>query len=137
MKKIFGIYRKYMFRPMLYKTVTKFVVCIAIVLLWDRYLNTGGFPVAEYGCFCVGGIVALLAWFEYLRLDGMVVHHLNEDIRPKKKERHRSKDIADFVDEKIVSYSELEPEERALCRLLSDLLCGGLLLIPGFISLFF
>ena len=67
----------------------------------------------------------------------MLVHHMNEDIRKKNKERHRSKYIADFVDEKIVSYSELEPEERALCRLLSDLLCGGLLLIPGFVSLLF
>ena len=137
MKKIFGIYRKFMFRPTLYKTVTKLAACAVIILLWDRYLNIWEVSIWEYGCFCVGGIVALLAWFEYLRLDGMIVHHLIEDIRPKKKERHRSKDIADFVDEKIVSYSELEPEERALCRLLSDLLCGGLLLIPGFISLFF
>ncbi len=136
MKKIFGIYKKYMFRPTLYKTVTKLAVCAVIVLLWDRYLNPLGFSVLEYGCFCVGGIIALLAWFEYLRLDGMVVHHLNEDIRKKKKERHRSKDIVDFVGEKIISYDELEPEERALCRMLSDLLCGGILLIPGFVGLF-
>ena len=125
-----------MFRPTLYKTVTKLAVCAVIVLLWDRYLNPLGFSVLEYGCFCVGGIIALLAWFEYLRLDGMVVHHLNEDIRKKKKERHRSKDIVDFVGEKIISYDELEPEERALCRMLSDLLCGGILLIPGFVGLF-
>lgn len=135
MKKIFGIYRKYMFRPTLYKTVTKLLVSIVLVLLWDRYLNTAGFPVAQYGCFCVGGIVVLLAWFEYLRLDGMMVHHLNDDIRKRKKERHRSKDIADFVNEKVISYSELEPEERSLCRLLSDLFCGVLLLIPGILDL--
>lgn len=136
MKKFTGIYKKFMFRPTMYKTVTKLVICIVLVLLWDRYLNTGGFPVAQYGCFCIGGIVVLLAWFEYLRLDGMIVHHLNDDIRKKKKERHRSKDIADFVDEKIISYSELEPEERCMCRLLSDLFCGGLLLIPGILDLF-
>ena len=136
MKKIFGIYKKYMFRPTLYKTVTKLAVCAVIVLLWDRYLNPLGFSVLEYGCFCVGGIIPLLAWFEYLRLGGMVVHHLYDDIRKKKKGRHRSKDIVDFVGEKIISYDELEPEERALCRMLSDLLCGGILLIPGFVGLF-
>lgn len=136
MKKFTGIYKKFMFRPTLYKTVTKLLICVTLVLLWDRFLNSAGFPVAQYGCFCVGGIVVLLAWFEYLRLDGMVVHHLDENIRKKPKERHRSKDIADFVDEKIISYSELEPEERCMCRLLSDLVCGGLLLIPGIVDLF-
>ena len=49
MKEIFGIYKKYMFRPILYKTVTKLVIGIVLVLLWDRYINTFGLPVGEYG----------------------------------------------------------------------------------------
>ena len=137
MKEIFGIYKKYMFRPILYKTVTKLVIGIVLVLLWDRYINTFGLPAAEYGCFCIGGIIFPMAWFEYLRLDGMVLSHLNDKKQKKKKKRHSSSDMADFVDEQVVSYSELEPEERALCRLLSDLLCGGILLIPGFLGLLF
>lgn len=137
MKEIFGIYKKYMFRPILYKTVTKLVIAIVLVLLWDRYINTFGLPAAEYGCFCIGGIIFLMAWFEYLRLDGMGISHLNDKKQKKKKKRHSSSDMADFVDEQVVSYSELEPEERALCRLLSDLLCGGILLIPGFLGLLF
>ena len=65
MKEIFGIYKKYMFRPILYKTVTKLVIGIVLVLLWDRYINTFGLPVGEYGCFCIGGIIFLMAWFEF------------------------------------------------------------------------
>ena len=113
------------------------MIAIVLVLLWDRYINTFGLPAAEYGCFCIGGIIFLMAWFEYLRLDGMVLSHLNDKKQKKKKKRHSSSDMADFVDEQVVSYSELEPEERALCRLLSDLLCGGILLIPGFLGLLF
>lgn len=65
--------------------------------------------VGEYGCFCIGGIIFLMAWFEYLRLDGMVINHLNDKKQKKKKKRHSSSDMADFVDEQVVSYSELEP----------------------------
>lgn len=135
MKKFTDIYKKYMLRPILSKTVTRLAVCLVLVLLWDRFLNTAGFSAAEYGCFCIGGIVALLAWFEYLRLDGMVVKPLSTGGK-KKKTKHRSSDIADYVEEDVVSYGDLEPEERCLCRLLSDLLCGGILLIPGIIGLF-
>lgn len=135
MKKFTGIYKKYMLRPILYKTVLKLAVCAVLVLLWDRFLNTAGFSVTRYGCFCVGGITALLAWFEYLRLDGMVVKPLSTGGK-KKKAKRRTGDLSDYTEEEVISYGDLEPEERALCRLLSDLLCGGILLIPGIVGLF-
>ena len=95
MKEIFGIYKKYMFRPILYKTVTKLVIAIVLVLLWDRYINTFGLPAAEYGCFCIGGIIFLMAWFEYLRLDGMVLSHLN-DKKQKKKKRYKCQLVSPY-----------------------------------------
>lgn len=53
----------------------------------------------------------------------------------KKKKQHFTKDIVDFADEKIISFSELSDEERVVCRFLGDLLCAALFLIPAGIAL--
>ena len=121
MKKIRSIYRKYMFRPTLYMTGRNLVIGIVLVLLWDRFLNPSNLSPLGHAGFCVGAVAGMLAWFEYLHLDGFAVHHLNENIRKKPKERHRSKDIVDFVDEKIISYDELEKDELILEVLGRDL----------------
>ena len=77
-----------------------------------------------------------LAWFQYLRLDGPRFHHLLEEKKEKKKKKqHFTKDIVDFADEKIISFSELSDEERVVCRFLGDLLCAALFLIPAGIAL--
>ncbi len=63
----------------------------------------------------------------------MSVHHLLEE-RPKKKKPVRgSSDMVDFVDEHIVSYSELSDEERTACNLASSLLAGVLFLLPAIV----
>lgn len=132
MKKILAVYQKYMIRPIVYKTVTKAVFSLTAVLLWDRYLNSRGRMVAFRDAGLVAGAFLLgLAWFSYLRLDGMSIHHLLEE-RPKKKKPVRgTSDMVDFVDEHIVSYSELSDEERTACNLASSLCSGLLFLIPA------
>ena len=62
--------------------------------------------------------------------------HLGEEFKDlgKKKKFHSTKSIVDFADERIVSFEELEPEERTYCSMLSNLLLGGALLIIGLIA---
>ena len=55
----------------------------------------------------------------------------------KKKKPKKQRDIVDFVDEKIVSFDELEPEEQTVCKLCSDLLGGLALIIPALIAMLF
>ena len=52
----------------------------------------------------------------------------------KKKKLHATKSIVDFADERIVSFEELEPEERIYCSMLSNLLLGAALLIISLIA---
>ena len=61
-----------------------------------------------------------------LRLDGVTIHHLAEEFKDmgKKKKRHATKSIVDYADERIVSFEELEPEERTYCSMLSNLVLG-------------
>lgn len=125
MKQILEIYKKkYMVRPIFYKCVTKASVILALGLLWDRFLNQSRLlSMPEHAFFILGCITMLLSWFNYLKLDGMRLQYRNEKPQNKRK-RHRTKDVADFVDEKVISFDELEEDEQAACRLASNLFTG-------------
>ena len=64
----------------------------------------------------LGVVLLMWAWVNYLRLDGVTIHHLGEEFKDlgKKKKFHSTKSIVDFADERIVSFEELEPEVRII-----------------------
>ena len=128
MKKLVSMYQKYMFRPILYKSVTRVSVVAVLMLLWDRYVSDGTFTMWQAPALLLGVVLLAWAWVNYLRLD--------EEFKDmgKKKKFHSTKSIVDFADERIVSFEELEPEERTYCSMLSNLLLGGALLIIGLIA---
>ena len=126
MKKLVSMYQKYMFRPILYKSVTRVSVVAVLMLLWDRYVSDGTFTMWQAPALLLGVVLLAWAWVNYLRLDGVTIHHLGEEFKDmgKKKKFHSTKSIVDFADERIVSFEELEPEERTYCSMLSNLVLG-------------
>lgn len=135
-KKIRRIFKRYMIRPMVYQSVTKLSVALVLCLLWDRFLNRGHFySIVESAFFVAGCCFILLAWIQYLRLDGVRIHHLMEEKQEHKKRPHVTKDIVDFVDEKIISFGELADEEQIVCRFLGDLLCAAICIVPSLVAL--
>ena len=136
MNKILAIYKAYMVRPILYQCVTRCAVALAAVLVWDRFVPSSLLAVRD-GCLAAAVILLMMAWFVYLKLDGMMVHHLLEDRRKKKKKSKRrvGGDIADYVDEHIVSFDELEEGEQTACRLAADLLAAALFLAASLIAM--
>ena len=95
----------------------------------------------KFGCnpqmaMLLGAILLAWAWVDYLRLDGVTIHHLAEEFKDmgKKKKRHATKSIVDYADERIVSFEELEPEERVFCSLLSNLVLGVPLVVISLIA---
>ena len=78
MKKLFPRYKKYMFHPILYKCVTRVSVVAVLMLLWDRYVSDGTFTMWQAPALLLGVILLAWAWVDYLRLDGMTIHHLAE-----------------------------------------------------------
>ena len=110
MKKLTSMYKRYMFHPILYKTVTRTSIVAVLMLLWQRYVSDGTFTIWEAPGFLCGVVLLIWAWVDYLRLDGVTIHHLLEEFN--------------YADEKIVSFEELEPEERTYCSLLSNLVLG-------------
>ena len=135
-KKIRTIFQKYMIRPMIYQSITKIAVALVLCLLWDRFLNQEHYQsIVESAFFVAGCIFVLLAWIQYLRMDGVRFHHLMEERQERKKRAHVTKDIVDFVDEKIISFGELADEEQIVCRFLGDLICATIFFVPSFIAL--
>ena len=117
-------------RPILYRTVTKASVILVLALLWERFINHNGrFPVFQHSFAILGLVCICLAWFSYLSFDGMRIHYLNEKKDRKARKKHKTRDIADFVDEKIISFDELEKEEQIVCSLFSTLFAGLLFVL--------
>ena len=126
-KKITGLYKSYMIRPIIYKSVTKISIALAAVMLWNRWINKEALMTLGDGFFAVGLMVMLLAWFSYLKLDGIRVPLQPE--KKEKKKRHRMYDIIDFADEEVISFDELETNEQDACKLASSLITGVLFLV--------
>lgn len=136
MKKLRSMIKSYMIRPMMYQSVTKFVTALVICLLWDRTLNQNiGYTLAESAFFTAGIIFCMLAWFQYLKLDGVGAPILKQE-KKRKTKNHITKDIVDFADEKIISFDELSDEEQIVCRLTGNLLCGGIYLLLSLTAYF-
>ncbi len=137
MKKILSLYQSYMIRPTIYMCVSRCAVALMVLLFWDRFVNNGTFSLIRDGCLVMGLIMMLLSWFAYLSLQGMSRPKLRIPFVDPEKRRRRylgRADIVDFADEHIVSFDELEPEEKSACILAADFIGGLLFFIPGVIA---
>lgn len=133
-KKMKNIFKSYMVRPMIYKIATKSSIILVLALLWDRFVNTAGrMSMRKDVFFIIGLIWMLFAWFQYLKLDEYNIQYVFRDKRERKEKKHIQKDIADFVDEKIISFDELEEDEKVLVNLLSNLITGLIYVLISFI----
>lgn len=126
MKKLWKLFRtRPLLRPTVYLSVFEAVIVLLLSLLWERFMDQGqrgvGFAMGVFGL-----VLLLLSWFHYLRLDGVTpIEMLKKNREPKeKKSRTWSFDMADFLDEPISVYRELEPEERICCQLVSSAAVG-------------
>ena len=134
-KKIRDTFKDYMIRPMIYQCGTKISIAVVLCLLWNRFINIWKYyTMLESAFFVVALFFFLFAWFQYLRLDGIRPGHLFGRAK-KKKKKHVTKSIVDFADEKIISFSELEDDEKIVVRLIGDLICGLLFLVISVVAI--
>ena len=89
MKKLVSMYQKYMFRPILYKSVTRVSVVAVLMLLWDRYVSDGTFTMWQAPALLLGVVLLAWAWVNYLRLDGVTIHHLGEEFKDMGKKKKK------------------------------------------------
>ncbi|MCI8543166.1 MAG: hypothetical protein HFH95_07625 [Lachnospiraceae bacterium] len=134
MKKIWRLYKPYMIRPVLYKGVTRCAVALAVILLWDRFVESP-LSAARDGSAAAAVVLFLMGWISYLKLDGVRISRLPGKEKDRKSRQGSRGDIVDFVDEHVVSFDELEPEEQTACILAANLLSGLLFLGAALIAM--
>ena len=134
LKKLRETLRREIIRPFIYATFTRFVLALTIALAGDFFLGpVVGHDLRETLFLLLSAIFALMAVIAWLRLDGMKLPKLMMlRIHPHKKPSRMYGDIADYLDEQpVVTFEELEDEEKDVCLLCADVICCVLCLIAS------
>lgn len=124
MKRFLKLLKPPVIRKIVYSLVSKIVIALAIILLWDRLLNQKSvhpWGIVDTGFFALSIWFVIGAWIQYLAFDGFRPFH---SLRSRKKERS----INAWEEE------ELEEDEMQAARLCSNLLTALFFLIPSLIA---
>ena len=136
MKKVSEIYKPYMLRPILYKIITRFGIGLILAILWDRFLNVKNlFSMSDYAFFTVGFFFLALAWFNYLKIDGLKIKHVNMNEPKKKESKHKIKTMTDYTQEEPESMYVIDEKEELIIVFSSNLATGLCFIIFSIISM--
>lgn len=130
-------FRKYfnkdLLRPTIYKAFSRFIYGLLLSLLWEHFIS-GPYLDRMHAFLFMGVFFAGAAWLAYLRLDGVKMPKKPDWIDSIARKAARGYgDMIDFVDEPVVTFEELEEDEKSFCLLAADLACCALFLILSFI----
>ncbi len=125
-------------RPFIHMTFTRGVLALAAALLADFFLSPlAGRSLKQTALALTAFVFALLAWIAWLRLNGAKLPGLfMARINPRKKpSRMVGGDMIDYVDQRpVVTFEDLDDEEKDLCILGADLVCFVIFLIAALLT---
>ena len=145
MKNLRKIYKKYMIRPIIYKAFPRIIIGMLVAGLWNRFVNANQWLDMLGDAFMLVGIFFVaLAWFSFLRLDGMdnpFTKLLSVFVDPKKKKARMAsrttRHMVDYADEELTEYEDLSDEEQAACKLAANGLAALFFIVPSLLTYFF
>ncbi len=126
-------FERYMIRPVIYQVFTRFLVCLCLALLWNRFVAPRVAAAgAAWGFAFFAVFFAAMAWLAYLRLDGVRVPKFDRRLFRRKKSPERAYgDMIDYVDEPIITFEELSDEEKDLTLLIANLVTAALFAVAA------
>ena len=116
-------------RDLIRQIVLRLAVCTLAALLWDRFFGSEG-RGADLILLIATLVLLAWAWGGYLRLDGLLDHHLSSKKPQTQSKRRAGGDMIDYISEDPDPVSELSLEERITARFLANLISGLMLFIP-------
>lgn len=126
------LYEKYMLRPILYMTATRMMVSFIFMLILVRFVKNA--PGKDMVSAFLAVFFALISFLVYLRTDGLRIPRMKHIKTRRKKDPVRNYgDMEDHIDEEVVSFDELEDDEKDFCSLVSALINMALFLILSFL----
>ncbi|OZV12043.1 hypothetical protein CIW83_11425 [Tissierella sp. P1] len=125
-----------MIQPSIYKITSRAFLGITFSLLWNHFTNKNEtYIMVEKAFFFVGVVLLTMAWFSYLKLDGISIGMARKGNKGKDKSGHQSKSIIDFLEEDVTS-DELEEEDEILSAMIANIFTGICFLIPSIIAIY-
>lgn len=135
MKKLLKTY-SYLIQPTIHKITSRGFLGIAFSLLWKYFINKNEtYLMDEKAFFFAGAVLLTMAWFNYLKLDGISIGMARKGNKGKDKSGHQSKNIIDFLQEDVAS-GELEEEDEILSAIIANIFTGICFLIPSIIVMY-
>ena len=127
-------FKRYMIQPIIVQTVVRTMIAVILAVLWDRLINRNHLRGLDQATGCFALVFFALAWFSWLSLDGVegpvgVWRKKRKEAQKKNTSRRAGGDIADYIDEDVVSFDDLQEDEKSFCRLASNLFSGLILLV--------
>lgn len=121
-------------RPCIYQAASRLGVGLLVSFIWYRFANPSGLDINTHAFFFMAVFFIILAWLCYLRMDGLRVPKIKMKFLKKifKKPQRNYGDIADYTDEEIVSFDDLDDREKDICLLHADLICAVIFLVLSF-----
>lgn len=128
-------FQRYMIRPVIYQTFTRLVMGLTAALLWN-YLSNGisSIPLhIAWAFIAVGAFYTVMCWMAYLRLDGINAPKFDRSLFQRKNKPVITSygDLSDHIDDELISFEELEPEEKDTCLLISNGVCALVFMITS------
>lgn len=131
MKKIREVWSKSILRPIIYMTLTRFGIGLCAALLLDFFFPDSERDLKLWAFTLLIFIFLALAWIAWLRLDGIRLPRvMNLRWSPRRKPIRTFGDMIDHIDDDIVTFDELDNDEKDVCCLISDLICALAFLVP-------
>lgn len=123
-----------MLRPLIYKVFSRIVLSLTAALLWNEFVNKGQAATRSWAFVFLGAFFAVAAWMSYLRLDGVRAPQFDKTLFDwKRKPKRMVGDMIDYVDEKVVTFEELEQDEQSLVLLIANLVCCAVFFAVSFL----
>ena len=124
-------------RPIFYKAFYKFVLALVPILIWDRFLNVNKFfGIFDTGFFIAGAVYLMLAWMNYLKLDGLSVKgFFMFKNTGENKAQKKTGSFMDYVQQDIPDYDDLSDEDKLLTKFGANLSIGLIFIIVSLIAI--
>jgi len=123
-----------MIRPYIYKTFTRGILALFAAQLIHFFAPpTSGLSSFSNLSLGLGLLFLLFSFLAWLRLDGLKIPQLKLPRMKKKDPPFLTGSMADHIDDDIVSFDDLEPEQQNLCVFLADLTVAAVCLLLALI----
>ncbi len=129
-------FHREMLRPFCYKLFTRGVLTLSAVQLLHFFLPES-WPLRRFSSLSLvaGAVLLLFTLFSWLRITGLRIPQLRLPRFRRKDPAFLTNDLADHIDDDIVAFDDLDPEDQNWCVLAADAVLATICLVLSLFTL--